>query len=99
MNARLRSLLYLSVLSIVSLSIFLGYSSSRFVESARAANFIVINNNDNGVGSLRQPILGADANPGLDSISFNTPSAGVQPITLASDLPLITQPLSIDGYT
>jgi hypothetical protein len=99
MNSRFRPLLYLSLLSIASLAIFLGYSSSRFVESASAATFTVVNTNDSGAGSLRQAILDANANAGQDTIGFNIPGSGVQTITLASNLPTITDPVIIDGYT
>ncbi|MEX0879781.1 MAG: IPT/TIG domain-containing protein [Thermoanaerobaculia bacterium] len=64
-----------------------------------AATFTVTNTNDSGAGSLRQAILDANATPGADTISFNIPGAGVHTITPASDLPQITDPVIIDGYT
>jgi IPT/TIG domain/S-layer homology domain len=67
--------------------------------SLAAANFTVTNTNDSGAGSLRQAILDANANPGADTISFNIPGVGVHTITPASDLPQITDPVIIDGYT
>src|SRR5262245_25731383 len=53
---------------------------------------------DSGPGSLRQAILDANANPGLDSIAFNIPGGGVQTIALGSEL-VITDDVVIEGYT
>jgi hypothetical protein len=61
--------------------------------------FTVTNANDSGSGSLRQAILDANSNPGLDTISFNIPGAGVRTISPLSNLPDITDPLTIDGTT
>ena len=61
--------------------------------------FVVTNTNDSGIGSLRQAILNANANPGLDTIDFAIPGAGVHTISPASALPGITDPVVIDGYT
>ncbi|HNS18399.1 MAG TPA: Ig-like domain-containing protein, partial [Bacteroidales bacterium] len=58
-------------------------------------------------GSLRQAILDANAHPGLDYIHFNIPASdagyvasrdywSIQPY---SGLPIITDPVVIDGYT
>ena len=66
---------------------------------ASAMTFTVINTNDSGAGSLRQAIMSANTNAGLDTINFNIPGAGVHTITIASDLPNITSPVIIDGYT
>jgi hypothetical protein len=59
---------------------------------------IVTNNNDSGPGSLRQAILNANANPGLDAITFGI-GTGAQTITPLSALPEITDPVVIDGST
>ena len=67
--------------------------------SLAAATFTVTNANDSGAGSLRQAILDANANFGDDVIEFNIPGSGVHTIVLASALPAITQPVTIDGYT
>ena len=63
-----------------------------------ALAFTVINTNDAGPGSLRQAILDANANAGPDVISFSIGS-GPQRIVLTSQLPIITDPLTIDGTT
>jgi hypothetical protein len=64
-----------------------------------AATFTVTNTNDSGAGSLRQAILDANAAGGADTIDFDIPGAGVHTITPATDLPGITGPVTIDGYT
>ncbi len=62
-------------------------------------SLVVTNTNDSGPGSLRQAILDANANPGLDTITFDIPGTGVQTISPTSPLPSITDPVVIDGYT
>ena len=57
------------------------------VSGAMAATFTVTNTDDTGAGSLRQAILDANATPGVDTIAFNIPGAGVQTISPASQLP------------
>jgi len=64
-----------------------------------ASTFTVINTNDSGPGSLRQAILDANANPGLDTIAFAIPGPGVHTITPATPLDFLTGPVVIDGYT
>jgi uncharacterized repeat protein (TIGR01451 family) len=61
--------------------------------------FTVLNTNDSGAGSLRQAILDANATQGTQTILFNIRGTGVQTITPASALPIITDPVVIDGYT
>src|SRR3990172_4837013 len=58
-----------------------------------AATFTVTNTNDAGAGSLRQAITDANAAVGADTIAFDVSGT----ITLASDLPEITDPLTIDA--
>ena len=58
-----------------------------------------MNTNDSGPGSLRQAIFNANANPGLDTIAFAIPGAGMHTISPTSPLPNITDPVVIDGYT
>ncbi|MBI5100026.1 MAG: right-handed parallel beta-helix repeat-containing protein [Nitrospirae bacterium] len=70
-----------------------------FHSIAQATTFIVTNTNDSGFGSLRQAILDANANLCTDTIAFNIPGSGhhtIQPVTV---LPIITDPVIIDGYT
>ncbi|MBC8374577.1 MAG: T9SS type A sorting domain-containing protein, partial [FCB group bacterium] len=61
--------------------------------------YIVRNTDDNGPGSLRQYILEANLNPGLDTIKFDIPGSGPHTIQLFSSLPTITDPIVIDGTT
>ena len=67
--------------------------------AAAAATYTVTNTNDSGAGSLRQAILDANGNPGLDTIVFNVPGSGVHTITPATPLPAITDPATINGYS
>ena len=61
--------------------------------------FIVNNTLDSGTGSLRDAINSANANPGPDAITFGIPGQGVQIITPTTQLPTITDPVTIDGTT
>ncbi|HYX20245.1 MAG TPA: S-layer homology domain-containing protein [Thermoanaerobaculia bacterium] len=67
--------------------------------AAGAATFTVTNTNDSGAGSLRQAILDANANPGLDTIAFDIPGSGVHTISPLTILDTITDPVILDGYT
>ncbi len=67
--------------------------------AAKAATFTVTNTAPSDSGSLRQAILGANANFGPDEIVFAIPGTGVHTITLSSGLPAITDPVILDGYT
>ena len=67
--------------------------------AAPSAIFTVTNTNDSGAGSLRQAILDANAAPGADTINFNIPGSGVNTITPLTTLPIITGPVTIDGYS
>jgi hypothetical protein len=57
--------------------------------------FVVTNTNDSGIGSLRQAILNANANPGLDTIDFAPGLSGT--IVLTSGELQITNDVTIDG--
>jgi hypothetical protein len=61
--------------------------------------YTVTNTSDSGPGSLRQAILNANANPGADTILFNIPGSGVQTIAPLTDLPAISDPVTIAGTT
>ena len=66
---------------------------------AHANTFSVTNTNDSGNGSLRKAILDANARLGADTIKFSIPGTGVKAISPATELPEITDPVVIDGYT
>jgi hypothetical protein len=63
--------------------------------------FLVVNTNDSGAGSLRQALLDSNSpsSPGPNVIDFNIPASGVQTISPATALPVITNPVTIDGYS
>src|SRR3954464_6337749 len=66
---------------------------------ASAAIFVVRNTNDDGPGSLRQAITKANAPTAPDVINFNIPGTGVHTIAPKSQMPTITNPITINGYT
>ena len=66
---------------------------------AQASTFVVTNTNSSGAGSLGQAILDANNNPGPDVITFNIPGSGVHTISPTNQLPPLTDPVTIDGYT
>jgi hypothetical protein len=61
--------------------------------------FTVTNTADSGPGSLRQAILNANANPGVDVITFDIQASGPLSIKPLSALPTISDPVTIDGST
>ncbi len=63
------------------------------------ATFSVVNTNDSGAGSLRQAIIDSNAAPGSNTIDFDILPSGAHTISLASPLPSITVPVTIDGTT
>ena len=70
------------------------------------ADFTVNTNDDVDDGvcdlshcSLREAINAANAKPGKDLIAFRIPGYGVHTIQPLSQLPTITDPVTIDGYT
>ena len=62
-----------------------------------------------GIVTLREAITAANTNAasgdasagsaGMDTIAFNIPGSGIQTITLTSALPVISEMVTIDGYT
>jgi hypothetical protein len=72
---------------------------TRLEDRATPATFTVTTTADAGPGSLRQALLAANAAAGPDAVAFNIPAVGVQTIQLASQLPLLTGPVTVDGFT
>ena len=64
-----------------------------------APSFVVTNTNDSGPGSLRQAITNANTVPGLNTITFNIPGPGVHKIAPLTNLPGMTDPVVIDGFS
>ena len=65
-----------------------------------AATLTVTNTADSGAGSLRDAITQSNSSVGvLDTIAFAIPGAGPHTIAPASALPIITDPVVIDGST
>jgi hypothetical protein len=60
---------------------------------------VVTHTGDTGTGSLREAIHCANSLLGLDTITFNIPGTGPHTIQPLSQLPIITDPVVIDGYT
>jgi hypothetical protein len=68
--------------------------------SVSGATFSVTNTSDSGAGSLRQAILSANSTVNVpDIITFAIPGTGPFTITPATQLPTVTDPIVIDGYT
>ena len=66
---------------------------------ATAATYTVTSASDSGANTLRWAIQQANANAGTDSIVFNIGGGGGRNIALATALPAITGPVSIDAST
>ena len=49
--------------------------------------------------TLRAAIQQANISSGTDTINFDIPTSGLATIAPADDLPMVTKPLTIDGYT
>jgi uncharacterized repeat protein (TIGR01451 family)/CSLREA domain-containing protein len=82
------------------------FSARITVDDALGTVFIVNtpNDNDDGVAdaqhtSLREAIHAANNHPGRDTIIFNIPGSGVQTIRPLTNLPPVTGPVTIDGYS
>lgn len=72
-----------------------GRETSEFSNAVELGGFVVTNTNDSGFGSLRQVILNANAAPGLDEITFAINGT----ISLQTALPIITDPVIINGWS
>lgn len=66
---------------------------------AWSADYTVVNVNNSGAGSLRQALTDANANAGFDRVLFNIPGSGLQVIRVTAALPIVTDPVEIDGYS
>ncbi len=68
-------------------------------DASGATVLLVTNTNDAGAGSLRQAILDSNANPVFNIIGFNISGACPRTIAVNTELPAITDAVSIRGYT
>jgi len=75
-----------------------GQSAPSIMLTAPSATFTVTNNGNSGTGSLRDAITQANSTAGADTINFAIGN-GVQTINLLSQLPAITEAVTIDGST
>jgi hypothetical protein len=66
---------------------------------AQAATYTVTNTNDAGPDSLRDALEQSAAQQDEDTIEFDIPGAGPHTIVLGSDLPGVTDNVTVDGYT
>jgi uncharacterized repeat protein (TIGR01451 family) len=66
-----------------------------------ATNLVVTTTNDSGPGSLREAIQIANQHisAGGDTITFAIPGSGVQSINVSNALPVLQDPVLIDGFT
>lgn len=91
----------------LTFSLFKNFNSSRilfvallftfYVNQIKGNTYIVTTTSDSGPGSLRQAIIDANGNMGADIIEFNIGGGGAQSITVSSDLPVISETLTING--
>ncbi|OQY29536.1 MAG: hypothetical protein B6244_03260, partial [Candidatus Cloacimonetes bacterium 4572_55] len=63
------------------------------------SDFVVTNTNNSGIGSLREAMENANTNADLDTIIFNIPGNSIHVISPTENLPLITNPVVINGFT
>jgi PKD repeat protein len=72
-----------------------------FTQTTFAITYFVTNNGDGGAGSLRQAMIDANGNAGMDEINFDIADTSVsgRTIVLLSALPAITDPVVIDAIT
>ena len=75
------------------------YGDFSLVPAAGGPSFVVTNTNDTGAGSLRQAIVAANGTAGTDTITFDIPGSGVHTISPLTPLPVITEAVTIDGYS
>ncbi len=74
----------------------------RLEDRTMLSTMLVSTIDDSGAGSLRQAIIDVNndlANPSADTIAFAIPGASVHTIQPLSQLPNVTHPVFIDGYT
>jgi hypothetical protein len=63
------------------------------------AVFTVTSLTDSGPGSLRSALVDANQSDGLDTINFQLADNGVRTIALVAELPPVTGPVIVDGWS
>src|SRR5205823_5183540 len=76
-----------------------GNSSSCSFALSVVRRLVVLNTNDSGSGSLRQTITDANSTPGPDTITFLIDGSAPHTIAPLSQLPEITAPVIINGWS
>ncbi len=82
-----------------------GLMAATAMPAHAASTFTVNNTQDPGDGicnascTLSDAILAANDNPGADIIQFNIPDSGIKTIKPQTELPAITEAVTIDGYS
>ncbi len=66
---------------------------------AEATTYTVTNVSDVNAGSLRRAIEAAEQHPGRDTITFDISGGGGHKITLVAALPVLSDPVTIKGYS
>ena len=79
--------------------LFVLFFSSAPIAATAQTSFLVNSTQDSGPGSLRQAILDANANAGVDTIQFAIQGSGPHTIAPVSVLPNITEAVVVDGTT
>jgi CSLREA domain-containing protein len=100
-----RKRILLPLLAFTALAVLLLAGSAAPAHAALVGNtYIVTTTSDGDDGacavslcSLRDAIKAANAHAGADTINFNIPGTGVHTINVNSQMPLITDPLIVDG--
>jgi len=80
-------------------AVFAAITLFSWAAALSAFTYTVTSTNDSGLGSLRQAILYSNTYAGEDLIVFDIPGPGVHTISPTSELPHITDWVTIDGYT
>lgn len=76
------------------------YSASAVVSvEPNPGSLVVTRTGDNGPGSLRAALQAANSAAGAGVVTFNIAGSGVHVIQPLSPLPVLTAPVTIDGYS
>lgn len=85
--------------AVVALPVLVALGLAAAAGEAQAATIMVTNVSDVNAGSLRRAIEAADQQPNHDTIKFDIPGTGAHTITLVAELPVLSHPVTIKGYS